>query len=55
MVEDDTENIEVPPTINPLSPDQMHALEQSIDPLQHCDDHDISLYTLARTFVEACT
>ena len=55
MVEDDTESIEVPLTQNPLSPDQLHALERSIDPLKHCDDHGISLYTVTHMFIEGCT
>ena len=39
------ENVEVPSTISPLSDEQMEELKQLVDPLQHCNDHGISLYT----------
>ena len=44
VAEDNTEMVEVPFTENPLSPDNIHALEQSIEPMEHCDNHGVSLY-----------
>ena len=52
--ETDSEIVEIPVTQNPLTPQQMDDLVQAVDPLEQCDDLGVSLYMMARTFVNEC-
>ena len=48
------DTVEIPDTVNPLTPQQMDELLQAVDLLEQCDDLGISLYIAARAFVSEC-
>ena len=51
---EDIEHVEVPSTTLDLTPQQLMELQQSVHPLEECDDLGVSLYVAARMFVNAC-
>ena len=52
--ESDSDIVEIPVTVNPLTPQQMDELQQAVDPFEQCDDLGISLYIITRAFVNEC-
>lgn len=54
-MDNDTDQVEVPITRNPLTQEQMEELRHDVDPLEMCDDYGIRLYLMARAFVRAVT
>ena len=51
---EDVEHVEVPSITVDLTSQQLTELQQIVHPLEECDDLGVSLYTAARTFVNAC-
>ena len=46
--------MEVPETERCLSDEQETELKGAIDPLEECEDLGLSLYLMAKAFVESC-
>lgn len=51
---EDTEHVEVPSTTLDLTSQQLVQLQQSVHPLEGCDDLGVALNIAARMFVNAC-
>lgn len=51
---EDVEHVQVPSIAVDLTSQQLTELQQSVHPLEECDDLGVSLYIAARTFVSAC-
>ena len=51
---DDGDHVYVPDTTCSLGEDQVTVLKQTVDPLEQTDDLGVSLYVIARTFVNVC-
>ena len=51
---EDVEHVEVPSIAVNLTSQQLMELQQSVHPLEECDDLGVSLYIATRTFVSAC-
>ena len=54
-IETDHESVQIPDTPSPLTAKQNDELKMAINPLGECKDLGVSLYVLARAFVNACT
>ena len=46
--------VEIPVTVNPLTPEQMDQLIQAVDPFEQCDGLGVSMYMMAHAFVNEC-
>lgn len=53
--ETDTDQVSVPVTSNPITPQEMRELRQAVNPLADCDNLGIPLFVMAHAFLMNAT